>query len=98
MPTQRDPTGLEQAIDRHVGLRMRARRKDRDVAQQTLGEALGITFQQIQKYENGRNRLPASKLWLAADFLRVSPDYFFQGLPRRYDIEPAEPEPFLPRP
>jgi transcriptional regulator with XRE-family HTH domain len=97
VPIQRDPTGLEQAIDRHVGLRMRALRKDRDVAQQTLGEALGITFQQIQKYENGKNRLPASKLWLAADFLRVSPDYFFEGLERRFEIAIADPSPFLPK-
>jgi transcriptional regulator with XRE-family HTH domain len=87
----RDPTGQEYEIDRHVGLRMRTLRRNLNLGQQALGDALGITFQQIQKYENGRNRLPASKLWLAADFMRVSPDYFFDGLRRRIGTESADP-------
>lgn len=67
-------------VDRHVGRRVEARRKELGFNQSELGKALGLTFQQIQKYEKGTNRVSASKLWDMAQFLKVEPAYFFSGL------------------
>lgn len=67
-------------VDRHVGLRIRLRRKEIGISQEKLGEALGITFQQVQKYERGANRISASKLWETARALRVPVAYFYEGL------------------
>ena len=50
------------------------------MSQEKLGEYLGLTFQQIQKYERGANRISASKLWALSDFLKVSVEWFFDGL------------------
>ena len=69
------------AVDRHVGQRIRARRKALGLSQASLGEALGYSFQQAQKYENGANRVSASKLYETARFLGVPVSYFFEGLP-----------------
>ena len=67
-------------VDRHVGLRIRMRRKEIAVSQERLAEALGITFQQVQKYERGANRVSASKLWEIARALKTSVGYFYEGL------------------
>jgi len=67
-------------VDRHVGLRIRMRRKEIAVSQERLAEALGITFQQVQKYERGANRVSASKLWEIAQALKTSVSYFYEGL------------------
>src|SRR5215208_5898064 len=67
-------------VDRHVGLRIRMRRKEIGVSQERLAEALGITFQQVQKYERGANRVSASKLWEIASALRTPVAYFYEGL------------------
>jgi transcriptional regulator with XRE-family HTH domain len=67
-------------VDRHVGLRIRMRRKEMSVSQERLAEALGITFQQVQKYERGANRVSASKLWEIARALNTSVGYFYEGL------------------
>ena len=67
-------------VDRHVGLRIRMRRKEIGVSQERLAEALGITFQQVQKYERGANRVSASKLWEIAGALRTPIAYFYEGL------------------
>lgn len=67
-------------IDVHVGKLLRARRLAAGVTQQDLGETLGVTFQQIQKYETGANRISASKLYKAARALGLSPSAFFEGL------------------
>jgi Predicted transcriptional regulators len=67
-------------VDRHVGLRIRMRRKEIGVSQERLAEALGITFQQVQKYERGANRVSASKLWEIARALQTSVTYFYEGL------------------
>src|SRR3954452_5745259 len=67
-------------VDRHVGLRIRMRRKEMGVSQERLAEALGITFQQVQKYERGANRVSASKLWDIAGALRTPVSYFYDGL------------------
>jgi transcriptional regulator with XRE-family HTH domain len=67
-------------IDVHVGDRIRARRKLLGQSQDELAKALGITFQQIQKYERGANRISASMMFRAATAQGVSPDYYFAGL------------------
>lgn len=67
-------------VDQHVGLRIRVRRKELQVSQERLAEAIGVTFQQLQKYERAANRVSASKLWEIARFLAVPPGFFFEGL------------------
>ncbi|HEX6860313.1 MAG TPA: helix-turn-helix transcriptional regulator [Caulobacteraceae bacterium] len=67
-------------IDIHVGRRVRQRRKTLGVTQERLAEDLGLTFQQVQKYERGANRVSASKLYEIARSLRTSIGYFFEGL------------------
>jgi transcriptional regulator with XRE-family HTH domain len=70
-----DPT------DKHVGNRVRLRRLMLGVSQTKLADALGITFQQVQKYEKGANRISAGKLQQISHFLRVPIPFFFDGLP-----------------
>ncbi len=67
-------------IDKHVGNRMRVRRLSLGVSQQELAQKLGLTFQQIQKYEKGANRIGASRLYELANFLGVDVNFFFDGL------------------
>ncbi|MDQ4134784.1 MAG: helix-turn-helix domain-containing protein [Pseudomonadota bacterium] len=69
------------AIDKHVGSRVRMRRMAIGMSQEKLGEALGITFQQVQKYEKGSNRIGASRLHHIASVLGVDVEFFFQGVP-----------------
>jgi transcriptional regulator with XRE-family HTH domain len=68
-------------IDRHVGSRVRMRRILLGMSQEKLGEALGLTFQQIQKYEKGTNRIGASRLQQISTTLNVPPAFFFDGAP-----------------
>ncbi len=68
-------------IDIHVGSRIRLRRNLLGLSQEKLGESLGITFQQIQKYEKGTNRVGASRLQAIASILEVPVSYFFQDAP-----------------
>jgi transcriptional regulator with XRE-family HTH domain len=68
-------------IDRHVGSRVRMRRMLISMSQEKLGEALGLTFQQVQKYEKGANRISASKLQHIAKILAVPVEFFFEGAP-----------------
>jgi transcriptional regulator with XRE-family HTH domain len=74
-------------VDRHVGLRIRMRRKELGMSQERLADAIGLTFQQVQKYERATNRVSASKLWEMARALKTSISYFYEGL-----AEPAEAE------
>ena len=67
-------------IDVHVGKMVRARRKALGLSQTQLAEALGISFQQVQKYERGSNRIAASKLYQTAKMLNVEISAFFKGL------------------
>lgn len=67
-------------IDLHVGNRVRQRRRLIRMTQQGLAEAVGIRFQQIQKYESGANRISASRLWSLAQALRVPVSFFYEGL------------------
>jgi transcriptional regulator with XRE-family HTH domain len=68
-------------IDRHIGSRVRARRTMLGMSQEKLAEALGLTFQQVQKYEKGINRVGASRLLQIAGILDVGIDFFFEGVP-----------------
>ncbi len=68
-------------IDRHVGSRVRMRRVMLGMSQEKLGEALGLTFQQVQKYEKGTNRIGASRLQQISRTLDVPPAFFFEGAP-----------------
>jgi transcriptional regulator with XRE-family HTH domain len=66
-------------VDVWVGARVAFRRMEIGKNQSDLGRALGLTFQQVQKYEKGTNRISSSKLWAAAQFLDVPVSYFFEG-------------------
>ncbi|HET9718035.1 MAG TPA: helix-turn-helix transcriptional regulator [Pseudolabrys sp.] len=68
-------------IDRHVGSRVRMRRMMMHMSQEKLGDALGLTFQQVQKYEKGTNRIGASRLQQIAHILQVPVSFFFEGAP-----------------
>ena len=68
-------------VESHVGSRIRMRRKILGVSQEKLAESLGLTFQQVQKYERGANRVSASKLYQIAKALEAPILYFFEGLP-----------------
>jgi transcriptional regulator with XRE-family HTH domain len=68
-------------VDKHVGSRVRMRRLMLDMSQTTLGEAVGVSFQQVQKYENGVNRIGASRLLQIAHILGVPAAFFFDGAP-----------------
>ncbi len=72
---------LPHAIDRHVGDRVRMRRKMQGMSQEKLGHALGLTFQQVQKYEKGTNRIGASRLQHIASIQQVPISFFFEGAP-----------------
>jgi transcriptional regulator with XRE-family HTH domain len=67
-------------VDRHVGTRIRLRRKEVGMSQEQLARRIGVSFQQVQKYERGANRVSASKLFEIAVALEASPAVFFAGL------------------
>ena len=67
--------------DKHVGARVRMRRLMLDMSQTTLADALGVTFQQVQKYEQGTNRIGAGRLLQISRFLQVPITFFFEGAP-----------------
>ena len=75
-PQSRTPN----VVDLHVGVRVRMRRKMLGVSQEALADALKLTFQQVQKYERGANRVSASKLYEIAKTLQVPVSFFFEGL------------------
>lgn len=68
-------------IDKHVGSRVRMRRMMLGMSQEKLGERLGLTFQQVQKYEKGTNRIGASRLQQISAILSVPVSFFFEGAP-----------------
>lgn len=67
-------------IDVHVGMKVRTRRKALGLSQEALANAIDLTFQQVQKYERGFNRISASKLYEIAKALQITVDFFFEGL------------------
>ena len=86
--SRRGPT----AVDTHVGQKIRARRIFLGMSQTEVADAVGITFQQIQKYERGTNRVGASRLQQISDAMGVSPFYFFEGAPTVGKKMPAQKE------
>ena len=72
--------GRAEAVDVHVGNRVRLRRMTLGMSQKKLGEALGLTFQQVQKYERGANRIGASRLHRISEVLDVPVNYFFEDI------------------
>ncbi len=68
-------------IDKHVGSRVRMRRMMLGMSQEKLGDALSLTFQQVQKYEKGTNRIGASRLQQISNILQVPVAFFFEGAP-----------------
>ncbi|MBB2159453.1 helix-turn-helix domain-containing protein [Gluconacetobacter sacchari] len=76
------PSAGPKPVDVHVGGRIRLRRALLGMSQERLGEALGLTFQQVQKYERGTNRVSASRLYELSDVLDVPVSFFFDGLER----------------
>ena len=69
-----------QRVDDHVGLRLRQRRQELNLSQTAVADRLGVTFQQVQKYERGMNRISASRLHDLCEILSVPVEYFFEGL------------------
>jgi transcriptional regulator with XRE-family HTH domain len=78
MPKKDDPD----PIDKHVGSRVRMRRLTLGLSQTRLGEASGISFQQVQKYEKGTNRISSSRLQQISNILQVPVSFFFEEAPR----------------
>jgi transcriptional regulator with XRE-family HTH domain len=78
-----------------VGLRIRMRRKELGISQERLAEALGLTFQQVQKYERAANRVSASKLFEIARALSTSVSYFYEGLHAADELSAAGAAPNL---
>ena len=67
-------------VDTHVGRRMRQQRELRGLTQVEIARQLGLSFQQVQKYESGANRISSSKMWQLCEVLDITPGYFFEGL------------------
>jgi transcriptional regulator with XRE-family HTH domain len=76
MPNERRST----PVDAYVGRRLKQRREDMDMSQERLAELLGISFQQVQKYERGLNRVGASRLFQLCGIMGVDSSFFFDGL------------------
>lgn len=98
--------GKPNPIDIHVGSRVRLRRTLLGMSQEKLADAVGLTFQQIQKYERGTNRIGSSRLYQFAQVLDVPVSFFFDGMPSEAsngapsgdsDVEPFEQDQFTRR-
>lgn len=70
-------------IDEHIGKRIRLRRQILRMTQKQFADLMSVTFQQVQKYELGKNRISAGRLWNIAQILKVPTDFFFAGLETR---------------
>lgn len=81
--------GVPNPVDVHVGNRIRLRRTILGFSQQYMARKLGLTFQQVQKYEKGCNRVGASRLWDISKVLKVSMDFFFEDMDK--DVESQSP-------
>ena len=80
-------------IDKHVGGRVRMRRMMLGMSQEKLGDALGVTFQQVQKYEKGTNRISASRLQQISQILQLPVTFFFEGAPGQPKTDGGGPSP-----
>src|SRR5512134_202795 len=83
---ERLPPGTPNPVDVHVGGRVRLRRTLLGLSQEKLGEAVGLTFQQIQKYERGANRIGASRLFEFSRILEVPVSFFFDDMPEGQSV------------
>jgi transcriptional regulator with XRE-family HTH domain len=79
-PAPKDSPGQPHPVDQHVGAQVRLRRRMLGVSQERLADQLGLTFQQVQKYERGHNRISASKLFQIAEALQTDISHFFRGI------------------
>jgi transcriptional regulator with XRE-family HTH domain len=77
---KRKTKGIADQIDKHVGQRLRVRRSLLGLSQEKLADAVGVTFQQIQKYERGTNRISASRLLAFSQALEIPVDYFYENM------------------
>ena len=84
-------------VDVHVGMRLRQRRTLLGMSQEKLAKAFGVSFQQVQKYERGANRISASRLHLLTKILDVPVSYFFEGLPASVQDRPLPSDPMPDR-
>ena len=73
-------------IDKHVGQRVRDRRRSLELSQQDIAHLLGISYQQVQKYECGLNRISAGRLFMLGHIMRIPVSYFYEGLPPAEDM------------
>jgi transcriptional regulator with XRE-family HTH domain len=83
------PKSAINPTDKHVGSRLRMRRLMLDMSQTDIADALGLTFQQVQKYEKGFNRISASRLQHISQILQVPVPFFFEGAPAATGIRPS---------
>jgi transcriptional regulator with XRE-family HTH domain len=88
--------GEPNLVDVHVGRRIRLRRSLLEMSQSDLGKELGLTFQQVQKYERGDNRVSASRLFDIARVLDVTISFFFDDLPEELLAEFTPVHPYVP--
>ncbi len=79
--------GRPKPVDVHVGSRVRLRRTMLGMSQEKLGDAIGLTFQQVQKYERGANRIGASRLFELSKVLEVPVSFFFDDMPAEIEAE-----------
>ena len=77
-------------VDAYIGSRLRLRRTLMGMSQEKLADAVGLTFQQIQKYEKGANRIGASRLYQFSRILDVPPSYFFDSMPLEISPQPVQ--------
>ncbi len=80
-PVEKTEKKSPNPTDKHVGSRVRMRRMMLGMSQEKLGDSLGLTFQQVQKYEKGTNRIGASRLQQISNILQVPVSFFFEGAP-----------------
>lgn len=87
---------MSHPVDIHVGKQIRQRRWLIGMSQENLAKAIGVRFQQIQKYEKGTNRVSSSRLWQISETLGVPISYFFKGLEKPAGVDKlSEPQDFL---
>ena len=84
---------LPNPIDKHVGSRVRMRRMMLGMSQSTLADGLDLTFQQVQKYEKGTNRISASRLLHISQILQLPVTFFFEGTPGQSKAKDDAPSP-----
>ncbi len=98
---KRKTKGTPDIVDKHVGKQLRNRRSLLGISQEKLANSIGVTFQQVQKYERGTNRVSASRLFSFSKILDVSINYFYSGLenanikPKALGMSDNKQEPFL---